>query len=185
MLRHQAEQAGRTVPIISDESLQRMKDYRWPGNLRELRTVIGSALAVSSGSVLEIGEHLLNNGVRVGSYSLIERIGSGGMGEVWLARHQLLARPAAVASRCGTSACLPWHLQAGLGAGSDVMLLPSRRPEHVESGADRRLSGTVAEDGERHRQALDGHSALRQVLELAGLGQRPRQEDIAGKSFAN
>ena len=96
LLRHQAEQAGRTVPIISDESLQRMQDYRWPGNLRELRNVIGSALAVSTGSVLEIGEHLLNDGVRVGSYSLIERIGSGGMGEVWLARHQLLARPAAV-----------------------------------------------------------------------------------------
>jgi DNA-binding NtrC family response regulator len=96
VLRHQAERAGRTVPIISSESLQRMQDYRWPGNLRELRNVIGSALAVSSGSVLEVGEHLLNNGVRVGSYSLIERIGSGGMGEVWLARHQLLARPAAV-----------------------------------------------------------------------------------------
>ena len=96
VLRHQAEQAGRTAPIISEASLQRMQEYRWPGNLRELRNVIGSALAVSSGSVLEIGEHLLNNGIRVGSYSLIERIGSGGMGEVWLARHQLLARPAAV-----------------------------------------------------------------------------------------
>ncbi len=96
ILRRQAEQAGRTVPIISDESLQRMQRYRWPGNLRELRNVIGSALAVSAGPVLEIGEHLLNNEVRVGSYSLIERIGAGGMGEVWLARHQLLARPAAV-----------------------------------------------------------------------------------------
>jgi DNA-binding NtrC family response regulator len=96
VLRRQAEQAGRTVPIISDESLQRMQRYRWPGNLRELRNVIGSALAVSTGPVLEIGEHLLNNEVRVGSYNLIERIGAGGMGEVWLARHQLLARPAAV-----------------------------------------------------------------------------------------
>ena len=96
ILRRQAEQAGRTVPIISDESLERMQRYRWPGNLRELRNVIGSALAVSAGPILEIGEHLLNNEVRVGSYNLIERIGAGGMGEVWLARHQLLARPAAV-----------------------------------------------------------------------------------------
>ncbi|HET9025165.1 MAG TPA: response regulator, partial [Burkholderiaceae bacterium] len=96
ILRRQAELAGRTVPIIADESLQRMQRYRWPGNLRELRNVIGSALAVSAGPVLEIGEHLLNNEVRVGSYNLIERIGAGGMGEVWLARHHLLARPAAV-----------------------------------------------------------------------------------------
>ena len=33
---------------------------------------------------------------QLGSYRLIERIGSGGMGEVWKAEHQLLARPAAI-----------------------------------------------------------------------------------------
>ncbi|MEZ5290997.1 MAG: serine/threonine-protein kinase [Vicinamibacterales bacterium] len=33
---------------------------------------------------------------RMGSYTLERRIGTGGMGEVWLARHRLLARPAAV-----------------------------------------------------------------------------------------
>jgi DNA-binding NtrC family response regulator len=96
ILRRQAEQAGRTVPIISEESLKRLKRYRWPGNLRELRNVLGAALAASQGPVLEVGDHLLDNGIRVGSYRLIEPLGSGGMGEVWLARHQLLARPAAV-----------------------------------------------------------------------------------------
>jgi hypothetical protein len=33
---------------------------------------------------------------QLGSYELVERIGRGGMGEVWRARHGLLARPAAI-----------------------------------------------------------------------------------------
>ncbi len=32
----------------------------------------------------------------LGSYRLVERLGQGGMGEVWRAKHRLLARPAAV-----------------------------------------------------------------------------------------
>jgi serine/threonine-protein kinase len=32
----------------------------------------------------------------IGAYQLVQRLGQGGMGEVWTARHRLLARPAAV-----------------------------------------------------------------------------------------
>ena len=32
----------------------------------------------------------------IGSYEMLERIGEGGMGQVWRARHRLLARPAAI-----------------------------------------------------------------------------------------
>ncbi|HPC82194.1 MAG TPA: protein kinase [Thermoanaerobaculaceae bacterium] len=41
---------------------------------------------------------LLHEGQRVGHYVLEERIGAGGMGEVWKGRHELLARPVAIKS---------------------------------------------------------------------------------------
>ncbi len=38
----------------------------------------------------------LKDAIEIGSYQLTERIGAGGMGEVWRAEHRLLARPAAI-----------------------------------------------------------------------------------------
>jgi tetratricopeptide (TPR) repeat protein len=38
----------------------------------------------------------LEEGVALGSYRMVERLGSGGMGEVWRGQHRLLARAAAV-----------------------------------------------------------------------------------------
>ena len=38
----------------------------------------------------------LKHAREIGSYELVERIGQGGMGEVWRAKHRLLARPAAI-----------------------------------------------------------------------------------------
>jgi DNA-binding NtrC family response regulator len=95
-VRRQAERAGRPVPHIADETLERLQRYRWPGNLAELRSVLERASGLSDGERLDVGDHLLDDSVRIGSYQLVDRIGAGGMGEVWLARHQLLARPAAV-----------------------------------------------------------------------------------------
>ena len=133
ILRRQAEQAGRTVPILSDQSLEWLKSYRWPGNIRELRNVLGSALASSQGSILDIGDHLLTNDVRVGSYSLIEQLGSGGMGEVWLARHQLLARPAAVKI----------VREAAVGAGEDAHALRLRFTREAQATAELQSPHTV------------------------------------------
>ncbi len=58
------------------------------------------ALAVASAVVCSVILHRLGRDIekarRLGSYQLVERLGRGGMGEVWLAEHQALARPAAI-----------------------------------------------------------------------------------------
>jgi serine/threonine-protein kinase len=95
--------------------------------------VLGSALASSQGSILDIGDHLLTNDVRVGSYSLIEQLGSGGMGEVWLARHQLLARPAAVKI----------VREAAVGAGDDAHALRLRFTREAQATAELQSPHTV------------------------------------------
>lgn len=53
-----------------------------------------AGVAVSQG-LFRVGAKL-SKARELGAYRLTERLGKGGMGEVWIARHRLLARPAAV-----------------------------------------------------------------------------------------
>jgi transcriptional regulator with AAA-type ATPase domain len=91
-----ARQLGKRVDGVSADSMRRLENYSWPGNIRELHGVLERAILVATTAWLEIDEESLDQKLSVGSYRLISPLGSGGMGEVWLARHRLLARPAAV-----------------------------------------------------------------------------------------
>ena len=95
-VRKYARQLGKQVDGVSAESMRRLEGYAWPGNVRELAAVLERAILVAKTPVLEIDEESLDDRLSVGSYRLISPLGSGGMGEVWLAKHRLLARPAAV-----------------------------------------------------------------------------------------
>ncbi|MFN3200688.1 MAG: serine/threonine-protein kinase [Bradymonadia bacterium] len=57
---------------------------------------IAAAMAIGSGRVMLAMGREVKQARQMGSYLLESLIGKGGMGEVWRARHRLLARPAAV-----------------------------------------------------------------------------------------
>lgn len=61
-----------------------------------LAAVIASGLAYVSARRVYGLSSALSRARRVGAYELTERLGKGGMGEVWRARHRMLARPAAI-----------------------------------------------------------------------------------------
>lgn len=59
-------------------------------------SVIALALSVLVSRVVFGLGRKLDAARELGSYRLVERLGGGGMGEVWRAKHRMLARPAAV-----------------------------------------------------------------------------------------
>ncbi len=61
-----------------------------------LPNYICAGLAVLPSHIIQHLERKVRRARELGSYRLVERIGEGGMGEVWQAEHRMLARPAAI-----------------------------------------------------------------------------------------
>jgi serine/threonine-protein kinase len=61
-----------------------------------LAALVGLGLATVASRTLHGARREAAAARRMGGYELLQRIGGGGMGEVWEARHLMLARPAAV-----------------------------------------------------------------------------------------
>jgi len=55
-----ARKAGKAIDMISSDTMEALKRYPWPGNIRELENVIERAVVLSSGPVLRISNHDLS-----------------------------------------------------------------------------------------------------------------------------
>jgi len=58
-LSHFAARFGKKLDTVSQETMQRLVSYAWPGNIRELRNVIERAAVLSQGPILELGQDLV------------------------------------------------------------------------------------------------------------------------------
>ena len=82
-----------TAPAAAEEIRSRGQELL-PGILLAILVCIG--LAYYSARRVYGLSRALSRARRIGAYELTERLGKGGMGEVWRARHRMLARPAAI-----------------------------------------------------------------------------------------
>ena len=97
----------------------------------------------------------------LGSYRLLERIGQGGMGEVWSARHRLLARPAAIKLIRPTAASSIVGPEAASRFEREAQAIASLRSPHTVNLFD----FGIADDGTFYyvMELLDGLDAERIV----------------------
>jgi transcriptional regulator with GAF, ATPase, and Fis domain len=55
-LKNAAQRAGKRVSRISEESMELLKQYNWPGNIRELENVIERGVVLCEGEQIEVNE---------------------------------------------------------------------------------------------------------------------------------
>ena len=61
-----AKRLGKNVEGVSTKSLQRLKSYQWPGNIRELENIMERAIILSDGPVIDVDLELLSGSTEPG-----------------------------------------------------------------------------------------------------------------------
>ena len=53
-----AKRIGKRVDAVTEQTMRRLVDYAWPGNIRELENVLERAVILAAGPTLDIASHL-------------------------------------------------------------------------------------------------------------------------------
>jgi formate hydrogenlyase transcriptional activator len=61
-----ARKAGKTIDTISSDTMEALKRYPWPGNIRELENVIERAVVLSRGPILRVAHRDLSSRIAPG-----------------------------------------------------------------------------------------------------------------------
>jgi serine/threonine-protein kinase len=84
----------RVEPAVAAAARQALTTEIWSAGL--MLTAVFVAIATYGTYVIDCARREVAEAGFAGQYRLEKKLGTGGMGEVWLARHSMLARPAAI-----------------------------------------------------------------------------------------
>jgi formate hydrogenlyase transcriptional activator len=68
-LLHFGRRMGKSITLVSDDTLRQLMNYPWPGNVRELENLIERAMIVSTGETLQFDPTWLNTPAATGAAS--------------------------------------------------------------------------------------------------------------------
>jgi formate hydrogenlyase transcriptional activator len=67
-----AKKFGKRIESVSQESIELLSNYSWPGNIRELQNIIERAVVLSEASVLRLGRDLLPTKAQLSAPEAVE-----------------------------------------------------------------------------------------------------------------
>jgi PAS domain S-box-containing protein len=78
-----AKRAGKSIQSIDKKTLELLRSYDWPGNIRELQNVIERSVVLSSGDILSVDDLWLSKGSSPRAPRVEASEGEKGKGEPW------------------------------------------------------------------------------------------------------
>jgi DNA-binding NtrC family response regulator len=78
-----ARESGKSIRGITPDAMQRLMDFHWPGNARELQNIIERGVTLSSGSMLEVSDIRLDSATPRASTEAVPVLPEGFTLEQW------------------------------------------------------------------------------------------------------